>query len=73
MSHARFCAPRCEPTGCKQADQCARTTFRPRGGEPKVIDASVLVPGGGWCSMFLDRRGLPLLGLRARTFSGAAA
>lgn len=72
MSHARFSAPRCEPTGCKQADQCARTTFRPRGGEPKVIDASVLVPGGGWCSMFLDRRALPLLD-RARAFSGAAA
>lgn len=71
MTHARFCAARCEPTDCKQADQCARTTFRPRGGEPKVIDASALVSGGGWCSMFLDRRGLPLLGLRARTFSGA--
>lgn len=44
-----------------------------RGGEPKVIDASAGVPSGGWCAMFLDRRGLPLLGLRARTFSGAAA
>lgn len=72
MSHARFCAPRCEPTGCKQADQCARTTFRPRGGEPKVIDASVTVMLGGWCPMFIDRRALPLLD-RARAFSGAAA
>lgn len=56
---------RCQPTGCRQAAQCARANDWPTGDEIEltVIDASVCLTTdrGSWCPMFIDLRGVALL------------
>ncbi len=51
---------RCVPRSCPQAEHCARAAQAPSAGTPD-IDASRALCGGGWCPLFVDRRGAALL------------
>lgn len=62
---------RCEPSrNCRQRGGCARPRLPDDGRD--VVDASVCLRGGNtWCSMFIDARGLQLLGRVPELDTGA--
>lgn len=56
---------RCQPTGCRQSERCARANDWPIGEhiDLPIVDASVCLTTdrSNWCPMFIDLRGLALL------------
>ena len=59
---------RCVPSQqCGQMLDCARGScfHAPSRRGKQLIDASTALTGGGWCALFIDRRGVDLLGAAA--------
>lgn len=65
MTHLPIDIARCQPTGCRQVDRCARAQDWPTGDDIDltVIDASVCLSTEArtWCPMFIDARMVVLL------------
>lgn len=59
---------RCMPSQhCAQVLDCARSCcwHEPSRRNENLIDASTALAGEGWCALFIDRRGVDLLGAAA--------
>lgn len=53
---------RCTPSReCQQRCNCARALAE-LDDDTLMVDASICIVGEGWCPMFIDRRGVELLG-----------